>query len=434
MPPPTLIGAQVGNYVIKELLGRGGMSTVYRAVHPGLGREVAVKVLAANLALDEKMSKRFELEARTAAALRHPHIIEIYDQGRLQFDIPYYTMELLGGQNLESALKGHPVQSAGQMLPHVAQICSALQAAHDRGIVHRDLKPNNVFVLEGEPPWIKLLDFGIAKLLESSEGTLTTTGMVLGSSMWAAPEQLLAKRDQISPRTDLYSLGVMIYWMLCGAPPFESQTSSALAALQIDAPPPPLHERNPKVPAELAALVHRCLEKDPSARPGSAAEVASAYKAAIERAPALRMARVEEEMASASVSAAYKPGGELSSSIASFLGVEAPAPKPPEAPALPTRVPSPIARGTAPAPRPAQPPMPAPAPEWPPRPRREQPPPRVPVIAQSRTAAEEDPRAKCRALPTLGKLKEEKAEEAAEETRPTVVDLPLLGDPRNKPR
>ena len=283
MKKSSLVGKKVGNYVIKALIGRGGMGSVYSAEHPRIGRKVAIKVLADHLAVQENMARRFETEARAMARLLHPNIIEIYDFGNLDNGTPYYVMELLLGCELRQVMKECKQMTAREVLPYLEQICAALQAAHDRSVVHRDLKPENIFVLEGEPMRLKILDFGIAKILETEQGAaITTSGMILGSPVFASPEQVAGESAAISPRTDLYSLGVMLYSQLCGRPPFTSKSSGVLIAMHLKDQPPPLLVKNPSVPAPVAELIHQCLEKKPSLRPESATALLEAYRVALE--------------------------------------------------------------------------------------------------------------------------------------------------------
>ena len=290
----SLIGCKAGNYVITERIGAGGMATVYRAEHPGLGRHVALKVLRPHLALEAKVARRFELEAQAAARMHHPNIIEIYDQGRLEYDVPYYTMELLDGADMGRAMRGKPPLSPEQALPHVRQICAALAVAHEAGVVHRDLKPANVFVVQGPELSLKLLDFGIAKMLELDEAAgLTTTGLILGSSAWASPEQLAAQRDKISARTDLYSLGALIYWMLGGAAPFDGREVVPPSGIRQRPLPPPLRG----VPEGVIELVQRCLAVAPEERPASADEVARAFADSLDASLEDELARLDEELA-----------------------------------------------------------------------------------------------------------------------------------------
>ena len=165
--PDTLVGEKVGNYVITSLIGRGGMGEVYLAQHPEIGRKVAIKVVAPELLTTEHLAARFLAEARAVARIGHPNVVDIYDFGRLQSGRLYYVMELLKGRELRKVLQDRGKFSAAEVLPYLTQISAGLQAAHERGVIHRDLKPENVFVLDVKPLTIKLLDFGIAKLLET---------------------------------------------------------------------------------------------------------------------------------------------------------------------------------------------------------------------------------------------------------------------------
>ena len=282
-------GQLAGDYLIKKQLGRGDKATVYAGEHRDTGRQVAVKVLLPHLSIQQKVARRFITEARAAASLGHPNIVEVLASGRLEHDVPYYVMELLRGQRLDAALGQQPRLTAAVALPYVKQICAALQAAHDQGIVHRDLKPANVFVLEGEEVRLKLMDFGIARMLEDDDGArLTSPGTVLGSPRWAAPEQVAGQRDAICAQTDIYSLGVLLYWMLSGVPPFSAGEPDLLVEMQIRDTPPPLLERCPELPEAVARLVHQCLEKDPGLRPASAEEVARVFTEAMGASDAYR--------------------------------------------------------------------------------------------------------------------------------------------------
>jgi serine/threonine protein kinase len=281
----TLVGQRVGNYVVKDLLGEGGMGAVYLAEHPEIGRTVAIKVLADHLLQNRMAADRFVSEAKAVTRTRHPNIIDIYDFGRLADGRLYYIMEHLEGRELRALMKERGKFSAAEALPYVQQICNALQAAHEHGVVHRDLKPENVFVEREAPVKLKLLDFGIAKLLENASGgggsSLTTTGMVMGTPLVIAPEQAAGQPDRISARTDIYSLGVIVYWMLAGRPPFMDQTAALLLAQHIKEPVPPLTQIEPSVPPTVAQVIHRCLEKQPEDRFGSTVELAAAYTEAL---------------------------------------------------------------------------------------------------------------------------------------------------------
>jgi serine/threonine-protein kinase len=279
MPDELSVGQKVGHYVVVSRIGAGGMGAVYLAEHPEIGRRVAIKVLSAQVSHQPGLAERFLAEARAVARIDHPNVITIHDFARTDDGQLYYVMEWLRGRELTRIIEEQAPMPPAQVAPYLEQICAGLQAAHEQGIVHRDLKPENVFVLERRPFTVKLLDFGIARLLDSSgEGSpLTQTGLVIGSPLTMAPEQAAGQRDRVGPRTDLYSLGVILYWMLSGQPPFNNPSVALLLACHIQSPPPPLRGRAAGVPPMVAEVVHRCLEKEPERRYGSADEVARAF-------------------------------------------------------------------------------------------------------------------------------------------------------------
>ena len=385
----SLIGQKIGNYVIKSVIGRGDVAKVYLAEHPHLGRQVAVKVLAPHLALQPTLVARFEREARTAALLQHPNIIEIIDFGRLEDGSPYYTMELLEGRELRHVMRDKRQWSAWEVLPYIKQICAALQEAHEHNMVHRDLKPDNIFVLEGEPLRLKILDFGIAKLLEGDDASLTTTGTLLGNPTFTAPEQAAGATNAICKQTDIYSLGVILYWMLSGAPPFESKITETLIDQHIEVPPTPLLTRCPSVPPDVARLVHRCLEKEPGKRPATARQASRDFEDALRNLDPDAVDTLEDELQAASgadqeAGDEGPPGGEMSQNLMAFLGIDeeedtgSAGDAIPDgntsghqgAPRLEPRIPAPPSSGGAvalPAPVKPAPPRKAPAPVLPPR-------------------------------------------------------------------
>jgi HD-like signal output (HDOD) protein len=271
-----LNGQQIGNYVIEGPLGRGGMAVVYLAKHPGLGREVAVKVLSPEYQGDADLNRRFLQEARVTATFRHPHIIEIYDLGVVE-GRAYYTMERLIGVDLAGQLLKQGRFTPREVSEYLKQICSALDAAHRVGVVHRDLKPANIFVVNEQPLRLKLMDFGIAKLTEGLKQTGTRRGEVLGTPAYMAPEQALGQVDAITAATDIYALGIIAYEMLTGQLPFYSDSDVMLLSMHVRDAPPPLATLLPTIPRALAELVERCLAKDPGQRPRSASEFASEF-------------------------------------------------------------------------------------------------------------------------------------------------------------
>jgi serine/threonine protein kinase/HD-like signal output (HDOD) protein len=263
-----VIGRRVGNYVVERTLAQGGMGSVFVARHPTLGREAAVKFLGHDLEAPPELTKRFLDEARITANLRHPNIVDIFDFGELDGRL-YYVMELLDGCDLSQELKRRGRFSFADTLELLTQLSEGLAAAHAVGVVHRDLKPANVFVLSGEPLRVKLMDFGIAKVL-SSAGEHTSYGQIMGTPRYMSPEQALGQVDRISPRSDLYSLGVIAYEMLTGVAPFEHESPVMLLVMHVRDAFRPIVELAPDCPHELAQLVEDCLAKDPEGRPSSA--------------------------------------------------------------------------------------------------------------------------------------------------------------------
>lgn len=272
-----LRGKRVGNFVVSQFLGQGGMGAVFVAEHPALGKQVAVKFLDRWLASRADTAKRFLEEARLAAALQHPNIVDILDFGELD-GCPYYVMELLLGSDLSRVVAERKKRSPREVGEYLRQIGAGLDAAHARGVVHRDLKPANVFVLAGEPLRIKLLDFGIAKVMSATaEGAVTLSGQILGTPSHMAPEQALGQARDIGPATDLYALGAILYELLTGRPVFQHESGVALMMMHIQAPVVPVRELAPEVPEAVARVVEKCLAKKPEDRPRSARELAHVF-------------------------------------------------------------------------------------------------------------------------------------------------------------
>ena len=261
--PGRLIG---GRYRLESVLGRGGMAEVWRAVDERLGRPVAVKVLDREAA-DSVAMRRFEREAQAIARLTHPNVVAVYDVG-VELDTAYLVMELVDGGPLSGLLATGPM-AVDDAVRMAAQVCDALQAAHDAGVVHRDIKPDNILVTPAGV--VKVLDFGIARVVQAAGPRLTGAAVAMGTGAFMAPEQ--AAGGPVDARTDLYALGCVLYAMLTGGPPFHSDDPLGLLWLQINQPAVPVATVRPDVPAALDALVGQLLAKSPADRPGTAAEV-----------------------------------------------------------------------------------------------------------------------------------------------------------------
>jgi serine/threonine protein kinase len=300
-----------GKYRIDALLGQGGMGAVYRATHLGTTRTVAVKVIHPRFSQDPEFVERFRREAEAAGRLRHPNVVDVTDFGFAPTrtgQVAYLVMEYLDGQSLADALKEGQL-STGSVVEILEQVCSAVADAHRLGIVHRDLKPDNIWL---EPNrrggfTVKVLDFGLAKLTgvevpstltnsrpgpedmtgafpAADSGLMTRAGSVTGTPLYMSPEQ--CRGEQVDARSDIYSLGVVAYRMLAGAPPF-SGDALQLIKLHCEAPPPNLAERGRRLPRRLSALVMSALAKNPADRPDSAAGFGSALRASAEGSGAL---------------------------------------------------------------------------------------------------------------------------------------------------
>ena len=256
---------RLGPYKIVSALGAGGMGEVYRARDPQLKREVAIKVLPASFSSDAERLRRFEQEAHAAAALNHPNILAVHDIGQ-QDGSPYIVSELLDGATLRERFRSGPLP-VRKAVDYGQQIASGLAAAHDKAIVHRDLKPENIFVTNDGR--VKILDFGLAKLTRSEgsdDQALTQTvqsdpGTVLGTVGYMSPEQVRGK--PADARSDLFSLGAILYEMLSGKRAFHAESAAETMSAIVKEEPPELTETNRQVPPALERVVRHCLEKNP---------------------------------------------------------------------------------------------------------------------------------------------------------------------------
>ncbi|MFN8095388.1 MAG: protein kinase [Vicinamibacteria bacterium] len=303
---PLAVGAKLGPYEVVDLVGAGGMGEVYRARDPRLGREVAVKVLPSHVASSPERLKRFEREARAAAALNHPNILTVYDVGTARVGVdgdgaaaPYVVTELLHGESLRELLRRRsPTQR--QTLSLGAQVAQGLEAAHARGLVHRDVKPENLFVTtDGR---VKVLDFGLAKLADgfgagsgtATDASPTAEGEVVGTLAYMSPEQI--RGLPLDRRTDIFSLGLVLYEMLEGRHPFRRDSRVGTLSAILDEDPPQLGaSAHHPVPPAVAGIVRRCLQKDREERFASARDLAFALEAVLQApAGAARLEELEE--------------------------------------------------------------------------------------------------------------------------------------------
>jgi serine/threonine protein kinase len=274
-----VIGQKINNYEVRSLLGEGGMGSVYVAEHPVLGRRAAVKVLRKEYAVDANLVGRFINEARASSAIKHPGIIEVFDVGTLAEGVPYLMMELLEGETLGRRIDREGRLKVPDAVDIAAQAASALAAANGHGIVHRDLKPENLFLIpdpsQRSHVRVKVLDFGIAKLQRrlSGQSIRTHTGSIMGTPPYMSPEQCRGISSEIDQRTDVYALGIILYEMLTGTPPFLSEGFGDVLLMHLTQPPRPPREIEPSVPHSLEQLVLHALEKEPERRLASMEEL-----------------------------------------------------------------------------------------------------------------------------------------------------------------
>ncbi len=280
-----LIGATLGNYRVGGLLGQGGMGSVYLAEHVLIGRKVAIKVLDPQIADQADSVSRFFIEARAVNEIRHPNIVEVTDLGTHE-GRPFIVMEYLGGETLERRLLQKTRLAPDDAVHVTRQVASALGAAHDRGLVHRDLKPANVMLVDHPdyPDFVKVLDFGIAKLVGASSKLQhqTEVGALLGTPAFMSPEQCLGDL-QLDHRSDVYSLGVMMFLMFTGRLPFEGEAVGRLILAHVHQAPPRITHYRPELPETLAEVVDRALAKKPNDRFGSMRDVRRALDEACGR-------------------------------------------------------------------------------------------------------------------------------------------------------
>lgn len=298
-PQSSWIGQTIaGRYKIESLLGQGGMSTVYLAYDPNLRRNVAVKLIHPHLSNDAQFIRRFEQEAAAVAQLRHPNIIQVYDFNH-DDGLYYMVLEYVPGETLQArltALNASRQRLTTAEIVHITgAVCDAVAYAHQRGMIHRDLKPANVMLNpQGQPI---LMDFGVAKMM--GESHQTATGSVVGTALYMSPEQ--ARGERPDERSDIYSIGVMLFEMIAGAPPFKADSAVSLMMKHVTQPVPDIRQINQTVPDLLVAVTKKALAKDPAER----------YRTAADMAMALRAIEVQGKPGSASAVSKIQSSGEI---------------------------------------------------------------------------------------------------------------------------
>jgi eukaryotic-like serine/threonine-protein kinase len=258
---------QLGQYVVHEKIGEGGMGAVYRASHAMLKRPTAIKVIPPDRA-GETATARFEREAMATSRLTHPNNVAIYDFGRTRGGVFYYAMELLDGEDLSRLVERDGPQSVVRTRHILRQVAAALGEAHDAGLVHRDIKPQNVMLCTrgGVRDFVKVLDFGLVKNVATTDVKITSERSIAGTPLYMAPESILSP-ETVGPAADVYGVGCIAYFLLTGRTPFEGDNLVAVCAAHVHSAPEPPSTYAPEVPPELDALVLRCLDKKPEGRP-----------------------------------------------------------------------------------------------------------------------------------------------------------------------
>ncbi len=265
---PDLTGRDVGDYRVLRRLGSGGMAEVYLAEQRSLSRQVALKVLNPTLATDANYVQRFQNEARAAASLVHPNIVQIYEVGQAD-GIHFIAQEYVAGKNLSQLLEREGAFEPALVLDVLRQVVAALCKAHELDIVHRDIKPENILLSNsGE---VKVADFGLARVQNTDTKTLTQVGVAMGTPLYMSPEQVEGR--PVDARSDIYSLGVSSYHLLAGVPPHTGETALAIAVQHLHNMPEPLENVRSDLPSALARIVHKMLAKKPESRPDSPSQL-----------------------------------------------------------------------------------------------------------------------------------------------------------------
>ena len=370
-----------GKYRILSKLGQGGMGTVYKALHVAFDELRALKVINTSMVDDELFLKRFKHEAIITRKLQHPNAVRVDDIDEAEDGRPFIVMEYIEGRSLKALIQEQGAVPVPRVCSIVKQVAAALGASHELGMVHRDIKPENIVLIESpEGEQVKVLDFGIAKVKEArakevSGSTLTGTGVVIGTPQYMSPEQAMGKRgDELDGRSDLYSLGVVMYQLLTGELPFKADTTMSVLLAHLQTPPTPIHEMHPElqVPPGVVAVVMKLLEKSPEQRQSNAEELVREIERAEKQPVRLEQTRVtsspivysplEAAQALAQSLRQDSPKAPVRSSGGRpRTSPQAPPPAPEVSPPAP-KPPPPVVRPSPAAPRPASPRIPVAAP------------------------------------------------------------------------
>lgn len=310
-----------GKYRVEQLLGRGGMGVVMAALHEQLNQRVALKFLTDDAYQQPEAVTRFLREARAAVQIQSEHVARVTDVGTLESGAPYMVMEYLRGQDLKEVSMRRGPLPVVEAVDYLLQACDAVAEAHSLGIVHRDLKPSNLFLTERADgsPLVKVLDFGISKALhkgETSQLQMTASAAIMGSPQYMSPEQIRSSKN-VDARADVWALGTILHELLTGAPAYVADTVPGLLAMIVADPPPPLCASRPDAPAELEAVILRCLEKDRERRFSGVGEFARAIErfASNEARPLVK--RISRVLGDAPLAhAAGRPGGAVGNTVA----------------------------------------------------------------------------------------------------------------------
>jgi serine/threonine-protein kinase len=308
----ALLGQTLADkYRIEELINEGGMGAVYRATHVLMDKTVAVKVLHPALAADDKIVARFSREARAASRISHPHALSVTDFGEDKGGVVFLVMEYLNGETLKEVIRKEGPMPLPRITEIIRQVCGALEAAHAEGVVHRDLKSDNIMLIDvGGGDWAKVLDFGIAKITEKvgQDPALTAPNLIIGTPQYMSPEQC-SQAAEIDSRSDIYSLGVILYELLIGHVPFTGESPTAIMMKHLQEPPPSVLEERKDLPASVGRVVARAMAKRPDDRYQTVGELTEEFTAAAADKPAAAAATTGPGSADRSTNRIVVPTG-----------------------------------------------------------------------------------------------------------------------------